>query len=365
MDLLQTVRSFVFRSLLLVGAGAGSALTALAQSPQVAFDIPFVITCRDVTSPEFSSAHPGDKLIEVKLPISSLLQAGSEQDLGQYFVRMESPQRTMQVVDFLPKTAHESRLAGNKSVQTTDETTASIGINASGHYETFTGGAVTSGLGKKYTSCVKYDLLPPLETVTASGTMQRGSGVYFKLKASERNLLEGQRDFALVLQVPSSWRADYLHIRCEAEGVVRGLVSSLDEKTLCGQRDFLVSLHLAGDEPARRTAEAFSRAETSLRKVAHVKGKEIEKRSYPTLAKQIGLMFDSASPAIPKDWLARLLFGPVTSSQIPKKLPREVVQAAQEFQLRRQQLAAYSGWGETASVSSQPSSGLAAQSERP
>src|SRR5512146_2818933 len=79
---------------------------AHAEPPRVVFDMPYAISCRDVTPPEFATANPGDKLVEVKLGISSLLQAGKEKDLAQYFIRMETPQRTMQIHDFLPKTAH-------------------------------------------------------------------------------------------------------------------------------------------------------------------------------------------------------------------------------------------------------------------
>src|SRR4029077_17492802 len=70
---------------------------ALAELPRVVFDMPYAVSCREVTPPEFAAANPGDKLIEVKLGISSLLQGGKEQDLAQYFIRVESPQRTMQV----------------------------------------------------------------------------------------------------------------------------------------------------------------------------------------------------------------------------------------------------------------------------
>jgi hypothetical protein len=107
------------------------------------------------------------------------------------------------------------------------------------------------------------DLLPPLETVAASGTMQRGGAMFFKLKATPRNPLEGTREYSLVLGVPANWRADYLRIRCEAEGIRRGMFTSLDERLVCGQRDFVVALHLEGDEEARRIAENFARREAS------------------------------------------------------------------------------------------------------
>ena len=337
----RAATSFVFLASLLTLANF--AAPVFGQLPRVVFDMPYSVSCPDVTPPEFAAANPGDKLIEVKLGISSLLQAGKEKDLAQYFIRIETPQRTMQVHDFLPKTAHEA-LQGNTTITNNSETTLSLGINITGHYQALTGSAITPGISQKNGSCIKYDLLPPLETVTASGTILRGSGVYFKLKSSERNLLEGEREFGLVLRVPRGWRGDYLHVRCEAEGIARGLVSSLDQRQLCGQRDFLISLYLEGDTEARRAAEGLSRAEVQLRNVAHVKAKEIQQRAASSFPSQLGLSTGSTPSTIPADWQARLVFSHPSRATIPKKLPREVVQAAQDFQSSQQALSQLSGW---------------------
>jgi hypothetical protein len=115
---------------------------------------------------------------------------------------------------------------------------------------------------------VKYDLLPPLETVAASGTLLRGSGVFFKLKGSPRRPLEGASEFALVLRVPRDWRADYVRVQCQATAIERGLVSSLDQTITAGERKFLVALYLEGDEGARQTADEFARRDAALRTAA-------------------------------------------------------------------------------------------------
>jgi hypothetical protein len=244
-----------------------AAAAAQAETPRVAFDMPFVVAGRDVTPAEFAADHPGQKLIEARFEISSLLGAGQERDLTQYFVRIENPERSLTVVDYLPKTLHESRMAGPVTVTDSKEKNASLGINFSGKYELITAVGPTAGIGVKNTSCVKYELLPPLESVAASGTLLRGSAVFFKLKATPRNPLEGAREYGLVLQVPASWRTDYVQVRCTAEGMQRSLVSTFDEEVTCGKRDFVVALYLEGDEPARLSAEAFAR-----RRAAPVQG---------------------------------------------------------------------------------------------
>ena len=67
-----------------------------AEPPRVHFDIPYAVACRDVTPAEYASSHPGQKLMEAKLAISALLVAGEEKDLTEFFIRVDSPQRTLE-----------------------------------------------------------------------------------------------------------------------------------------------------------------------------------------------------------------------------------------------------------------------------
>jgi hypothetical protein len=248
-----------------------SPLTA-AEPPRVQFDMPYAISCRDVSPADYAVKQPGAKLIEAKFQISALLLAGEEQDLTQYFMRVELPNRPLSVADYLPKTQQES-IAKAITVDRGTENVAALGINLSGKYELLTLPGPSAGVGQKKTSSVKLDLLPPLETVAASGTLGRGSAVFFKLRATPRNPLEGTREYALVLSVPGNWRADYLRVRCEAEGIKRGMISSFDERVPCGQRDFVVSLFQEGDEEARRLAENFARREASKLSSAPLAGR--------------------------------------------------------------------------------------------
>jgi hypothetical protein len=236
----------------------GLVVCARAEPPRVSFDMPLAVACRNVTSAEYAASNPAHKLIEARFEISSLLVAGNERDLVQYLIRIDSPQKSLTVVDYLPKTLYESRLAGPISVQNTDETSASLGINLSGKYELVTGG-FNAGSGEKNASCVKYDLLPPLETIAASGTLDRSSAVFFKLKLSHRQLLEGSRQYALVLRAPADWRFDCLRVRCQADGIRRGVVAAFDEQVIRGRRDFVVALYQEGDEEAKQSAEEAAR----------------------------------------------------------------------------------------------------------
>jgi hypothetical protein len=237
---------------------AASSQLAMADAPRVQFDMPYAVACRDVTPSEYPALHPGYKLMELKLAISTLLAAGQERDLTQYFIQIDSPQRPLSVVDYLPKTVHEATASAVTKEDATERVMA-LGVNLSGKYELLALPGPSVGIGEKKTSSVKYELLPPMETVTASGTLDRGSAVFFKIKATQRNLLEGAREYAVVIRVPTAWRADYLRVRCEADGIRRNVISMFDEPISGGRREFLVSLYQEGDEPARQIAENFAR----------------------------------------------------------------------------------------------------------
>jgi len=245
----RTFASFAF----LVVFAAQAAIAG--EAPRVQFDMPFAVACREVTPPEYAAANPGRKLVEARLAISSLLVAGEERDLTQFMIRVDSPLRSVVIADYLPKTLHQQKTSGPVTIQKSTERTAALGINLSGKYELMNLPGPSAGVGQKKTSSVKYDLLPPLEAVAASGTLDRSRAVYFKVKASPRHLLEGSREYAVVLEVPASWRMDTLRVRCQAEGIRRSFVSTFDEQITCGQRDFLVAIYQEGDEQARQAVE--------------------------------------------------------------------------------------------------------------
>jgi len=233
---------------------------AIAEAPRVRFDMPYAVACRDVTPAGFTETYPGYKLMEAKLEISSLLAAGQEKDLTQFFIRVESPAHTLVITDYLPKTKHEANATSMTKEDSTERAIA-LGVNLSDKMEMLSLPGPSAGVGQSKKSSIKYELLPPLETVAASGTLDRGSALFFKIKSSPRNLLEGTREYGLVFKVPTNWRADYIRIRCEAEGIRRNIISTFDEQFTCGNREFLVALYQDGDEAARRRADNFARRE--------------------------------------------------------------------------------------------------------
>jgi hypothetical protein len=320
-----------------------------AGAPRVRFDTDAVVGCSDVTSPEFAHANPGEKLIEARFLISSLIGAGESDEQLQQLYTIESRQRTLQVEDYQPKTTLAADVVGNVFVEKKDETSKSLGLNLGASYEKIVTGNVTAGGDKRNGVITKYEKLPPLELLSASGPIRRGSGVYFKLKPSSQTSLEGAQAFAVIFRVPAAWRGDCVYIHCEAWSVPKGFTSAFTEPARVGGGDYFVALHLEGDTEAKAAAHRFARAELGLRSVAARYGDEIERRSVRTLP-QLGAFVSMSQRKLPGDWLARLMYSPPAANHqlLLEQLPGELRTAGEAYVAARLRLADLNGWGETA-----------------
>ena len=248
----------IVQILLAAAFGTGATFASrpvLAGSPDVSFDVTPSVGCRDVTTAEFAEANPDEKLIEVLIEVSALIRQGKEGDLLQFFYRFDSPRRTMRIVDYTPKTTLASDVAGNVMIEKKQETTKGLGMTVTAPLEWPVKLGGSGDLGAKKADLTRYELVPPKTAVAASGTLDRGYSVYFKLRPSRSTSLEGARPFTLVLRVPHSWRADYVHLSCTASAAAQGLLGPSDEELVCGQRKFVVALYAEGDASAKAAAD--------------------------------------------------------------------------------------------------------------
>ncbi len=327
-------------SLLAFGALPDFTPTAIAAPPCVQFDANSMVGCRDITPPEFASANPDERLVEAKFQISSLIGDRSDDQLIEYLYRIESTEQSLRVVDYLPKTTLATSVAGNLDVETKLEKSSSIGITAGGDYNHLLRGDATAANSSKRNSSVHYELLPRLDLLAASGTTARGTGVYFKLKPSDRMSLEGARDFLLVLRVPGTWRGDYVRVTCQAKRPNAGLVRSLSGEVTCGSANFVVAPYDQEDKSAKLAALELVQAERRLLELATAYQAEIERRKYPTLGHEIGAVLALTHPKIPRRWLSRAYQHPARAQAQPfeKHLPEPVRRAAEEFRTAKRTL---------------------------
>ena len=324
-----------------VVAALTTSLTAAAP-PKVHFDVRHMVNCRDVTPESFAAINPHTRLVEARFQVSTLIQHGTSHDLLQFLYRMRSPHHSFEVVDYEPKTTLATQVAGKVGIEQKDEKTKSLGIDVSGCFDHFAKARATGGanVARKSNSSVRYELLPPLELLAASGTIQRGEGVYFKLKPSKRTSLEGSKDFVVVLRVPTRWRADIVHVQCQAFADYRSLAHPLDGKSVCGRGDFVIALYQDGDASAKAAAQRLVRAEQTLRYVANLRKAEITKQRFPTIAHRLGGLVQAYTPKLPAQWLDEIIFGPPGAArlEIEPQLAGPTHQATSQFLTAKEQL---------------------------
>lgn len=305
---------------------------AVAQPPQVHFDLQPVIACRDVTSPELQESRPDLRLVEVRFDVSALLLQGSEDDLLQFFYRWEVPLPSAAVADYWPRTKLTSDQATNETREQRAERTNHVGAALTSPLD-WPGKVTASGdVGQKSMESSRYELVPQMTAVTASGTVQRGRGVYYKIRPCRSSTLEGARRFRVVLRVPADWRGGDAYLECTATGIDRGLVRSLDEQITCGQRRFVMGLYLEGDAQARQAAQDFVAAETDLAQVLSSHRAELERRNRFPLRHRLESLFVSArSPSV-------LLSSVSRDAADLRSLPPKVEQAVVEYRAARDHL---------------------------
>lgn len=313
-----------------------------ASAAEVQFDVLPLVGCRDVTPDEFAAVNPHERLFEARFQVSSLLPRGDDEELVQYLIRIESPHRGFVVDDYLPQTTLATDVVKHLSVERSRENSNSRGVNVSGHYDQWLKGSATAGTGKTIKSSVRYDLLPPLESIASSGTVSRGGGVYFKLRPSRRTSLEGAKEFVLVLRVPRDWRGDYVRVTCEAVGRKQTVLSTAASESVWGSADVLVALYAEGDREAQQQAASMVAAEQELRETVRRAQSEVRRLASPHMHLKLGRLPRFSEPKMSRDDVDRFLERPERDDlrRVHQLMPvdvREVLAAyaSAKFRLRK------------------------------
>ncbi len=239
---------------------------ARAESPQIRFDVGRMIPCRDVTTGEFAAVNPHEKVVEAIFRVSVLFQKGELDDIEELIVTIVSPKRRLRVVDFSPKDQRTSEFAGPIETVETNETESSLTASVGGSVGGGLGPlnvhlAPTAGSGKvqRNVSQETFQRRPSPQIVLTSGTTNSEFGVFFKLRPSPRQPLEGMRQFTCRFAVPETWRGDWALITCVARGYRRHLFTK--RLAELGRVVVPTGLYLEGDLQAKQRALALARGE--------------------------------------------------------------------------------------------------------
>ena len=243
-------------SLLWVCLWGIAAVRCEAADVKVVFDIPSKVECRDVTPERCGKAHPNHKVIEARFQISAGFVGGDESTTEDFVYRITSPDLRMKVLDFLPNTTLESTAAGDR-IEVTDSTESSDAVSGDAKvaYSLISLGTSKTLLNKKSESN-HYERVAPKTLVLSSGTVNRGYGVFYKLRPSAGVSLEGKKEFVLLCIVPKTWRGDWCTVTCSSRAHKKSTVSSKTVQT--GIEQAHVGLYLLGDQEASDLADELT-----------------------------------------------------------------------------------------------------------
>jgi hypothetical protein len=309
------------------------ALTTLCNRPGSAddriirFDLPSVVSAEPVQS----AADTRQVAIELKL--SSMIASPNVPRIDQWLVRCQPRDASLSIADYSPRTEVASDINGPIQIKKTNESTNSLGLaidGAYGHLARINGGL---DQGTKDISSYALDRVAPVQAVTASGTINRGRGVFFKLRWTAQQVLEGEKTFRVTLCVPSTWRGGLIDVSVIAqseEKVFAGLDS--ETKTL-GAAEFVVATYLQGDREASQIAHRLFEAETDLRIMARECSDPRANHSLKSLLHQVAIKLDVESSPPSITWVDRLLLNradPHMDKEI-QKLPMPVRVAVLDY----------------------------------
>jgi len=291
--------------------------------PPISFDVAHLVTAEDIASPEFREARPGFKLVKIELLVSTMVDSKAADDVLETMFVVETTSPQAMVEDFAPQTTLQSPYAGNISKE--ERTEYDLSARVTGKQlvipELSADGVVSAN--RKTSETEKVEILPELSVVAASGTIDRGRGVYFRFSRSKQNSLEGTTGLSLILAVPEHWKADILTLRCTAR-----LKSSLVPGTPASSKEtdptnFNIAVFELGNRAAAHAASQYVAAESRWH---HAKRKHSQAASSsPGRTNPFDYLTKIVRPGnrekSPEVWLAS------SPKEAARSLPAEVVEA--------------------------------------
>jgi hypothetical protein len=263
-------------------------LAALSKMPsasyatEVTFDLPSSVECLDVTSKEFAQVNPTLKIVEARFRISAKIE-GAPADIIEFFYVLKTD-KMMRINDYLPNTTLESTV-DKDHIDITDasEDTKATGANAHVVFNPFSLGG-SHNLSSKKSESSHYKQIAAKDLVLSSGTTDREHGVFFRLRPSRTDSLEGGKEFKFMATVPRNWRGDLCTISCTAKGTKRSMIST--SLVDVGSNHVQVGMYLAGDVQAAALAEdlrTFQETYAALLAEQQIKGNVVQTISTQTV----------------------------------------------------------------------------------
>ncbi len=272
---------------------------------EVTFDVNPQVPARNCVPDSATPAFPNSRFVAIRLNATAFVQAGSSHQVEELLVRVDTRHAMVQVVDYWPRTEMYSPIVDNIVVQNQDYQNRNASIQGAGGYPGIGWANGHASLQDEKHVQQIYAERPTKQQVTAAGTLNRKSAVYFKLNRSPEESLEGTKNFDIVLEVPMNWRGDLLTVSMQAFGKRH----AKDHQSSLASNRFMVATYQEGDAQAAQLAYDYVVQEQRLREKASEAANAIHRRNYPTPVHKLGAALDVYEPHIPNSWLDQIVFG--------------------------------------------------------
>lgn len=299
---------------------------AQTSAEEVRFDLPPVAVA--VPSETDSS------VVSFTLNLSSMIASPAAPRVDQWLVTIKPRNREGTIVDYAPRTETGSDISTPVQHKQSSEKSKSMGASVDGAYSQLLRGTIGSDQGTKDIDSVQFDRHAPVQAVAASGTIDRGRGVYFKLRWTAQQVLEGEKQFQVSMRVPKHWRGSIVDVRAVAQRAKKMFGGFDSEVVTVGAADFVVATYRHGDESARAAAVELADLEHALRSIS-LTASANRKATDPIggLLKVFAASFEFDRQKASDQWLKRLLIGradPHLDKSIAK-LPMDVRVAVLDY----------------------------------
>jgi hypothetical protein len=346
-----TLSLFVFIIALQSVSSAASPVSS-DQETCVQFDAPRKVAACDVTPPEImigvqpmpesSAPVPGSgavafvgvgpaadqRLVQLAIPLTAQVTCPDKMPVMQVRFEIRMIGQDAQVVDYSPRTHLYSEFDGPVSVESSQEQKGSLGLNIES--DVLPGVRIGGNAGSSVsgTQTESYQRIPEQQVLLASGTIDRGQGVFFKFNQSPQTTLEGDHTVMVTLAVPLSWRGGLIRIDCTAMAQSTSIFGQIEQRE-AGRSSFVVATWAKGDLEALAVVDSYIASETNLRNAVR-SIPPANKRSPNSLASWIGNQ--PASP-LPARWASEFMLYESRSivSGIRPHLDRKLQAKADEF----------------------------------
>lgn len=248
-------------------SASGASAQTTTSSSGIQFDMPAITTAID------TSAAGEPRQVTFDLSISSLL-VGATSDINPPIDHMLVQVRLRDrqpILDYSPKTELQTDYAGPIAISKKSEQTDSFGLSADGVSHSL--GAIHMGIDdqSKQSDNTQFERHAPMQAVVAAGTIDRGRGVYFKLRWTAQQVLEGEKHFRISVAVPESWRGGLVDVDITANRADQPLFGNSKVRAVNASR-FVVAICQQNDPQAAelslRLAQMDQRLVTLARRPA-------------------------------------------------------------------------------------------------